>query len=280
MNVDKNGSYLNEPSISEEALKKRIEFLVGSVPLNEKTVVERTVQLNDIDQDLDFLRSKKELEASLAHQIDASAVITLRYNPQIRAFEISELIFGLPGTTSLTANLSLDSDTGEYSSCLYASDTDQIARAPVQATTINTLLSTSGLETKVDASTQSELLAELFQTAQLEDELIIRQKATLFESELTDGIVGICSVERVQTYSKDEIIDVIHFMNEVHTDTSRHARVLSVINSHHGSTISAKEVNEDSLADVQSERTLSFDYNTIEKMLADIDRVTASVEQN
>lgn len=281
MDTEKTGSFIREPAISEEALKQRIEYLIGTVPLNEHTVVERTLHFDELGNNLDFVRSKKELEASLNHQIDTQATVTLRYNPSWRVFDARKLTFALPGTSSLTANLTLDTDAGEYASSLYDDQTEQeIARKPVQPSTVGTLLTTAGLSPEVVASTQSELLAELFQTARHDDELTIKQSAVLMESEMTELLSSACYVERTQTYSADEITDIIHFVTEINSADSSHARVISVINSQHGSTITGEERSINHATGESTARGMTFDYDTIEKMLSHVNRVIAATENH
>lgn len=280
MNTDKNGSYLREPSISEDALKSRVEGLMADVPLNANTVVERNLSLDTEVSDINTVRAKKELEASLGHQIGERISVTMRYNPTWQTFDVSQLQFALPGTSSLTAHADFDPESDSYSSHLYDIATkQQIARKPIQTSTIKTLLENDGFISNFTATTHSGLLAELFQAAPTNMELTIRQKATLIEEELSDEVYGLCTIERTQTYSEDDILDVIEFANQVCMTDSKHARVIKVITSQHGSTITGEEINEDETTQETTIRQIDFDYEMLEKLLSHVDKAQAALDQ-
>lgn len=280
MNTEKNGSFLREPSVSEGELKARIEALIADVPLNGNTVVERNISLDGEVSDIDMLRAKKELEASLGHQISDRMTVRMRYNPNWQAFDIRHLRFALPGTTALTAHADFDPESDSYSSYLLDADTKkQIARKPVQTSTIRTLVENDGFISNVTATTQSELLMQLMQAAPTDMELTIRQSAVLIEEEVSDDIYGMCSIERTQTYSEDDILDVIEFTNQVCMTDSKHARVIKVINSQHGSTITGEETSEDEITGETTFRHIEFDYDMLEKLLGQVDKAQAALQQ-
>ncbi len=289
MNTDQNGSYLREPSVSEGALKRRIETLIGRIPINEKTVVERTVMLGSAEiEDIDVLRATKEVEASLGHQIIKQAKVEMRFNPSWSSFEVSKLTFALPGTELLSGNLELDPDSGSYAAYLYDKETEKpIARNPVQPSTVESLLRNDTFIRNVTATTQEELLLELLQdTSVFDSQLTIRQSATLIEETIAsdepnlDSVDMLCSIEREQTYGSDEMLDVIRFINEVITLDASHARILTVYNSQHGSTITGEEVSFDNITrKPEQPRSVTFDYDTIEKLLAHVGRAEAAVDK-
>ncbi len=273
MNTDKNGSYIREPSISEGELKTRIEELMSEVPLNANTVVERNLMLDEQVPDINVVRAKKELEASLGHQINGRMSVTMRYNPTWNTFDVSQLRFALPGTSSLTAHADYDPESDSYSSYLFDDvSKKQMARKPIQTSTINTLLESDGFMSNVRATSHKELLAELFQAAPADMELTIRQSATLIEEELSEDVYGICTVERTQTYSEDDILDVIEFVTQVCLTDSTHARAIKVITSQHGSTITGEEITKDELTEKTTLRSIDFDYDMLEKLLGHVDK--------
>lgn len=289
MNTDQNGSYLREPSISEGALKRRIETLIGRIPINQKTVVERTVALGNAEvEDIDVLRATKEIEASLGHQIIKQAKVEMRFNPAWSSFEVGKLTFALPGTELLSGNLELDPDSGTYAAYLYDKETEKpIARRPVQPSTVESLLRNDAFIKNVTATTQEELLLELFQdTSVLDSELTIRQSAKLIEETVVsedpdlDPVDMLCSIEREQTYGSDEMLDVVRFITEVITLDASHARILTIYNSQHGSTITGEEVSFDNVTRKPGQpRGITFDYDTIEKLLAHVGRAEAAADK-
>ena len=111
MNADKGGSYLREPSISEGELKSRIEALIADAPLNEHTVVERRLSIDDEVTDLNLVRARKEIEASLGHRIADEVRVTMRFNPAWSTFDVRQLEFALPGTESLIARADYDPES-------------------------------------------------------------------------------------------------------------------------------------------------------------------------
>jgi hypothetical protein len=280
MNTEKNGSFVREPSISEGALKSRIEALIADVPLNRNTVVERNLTIGGEVASIDQMRAKKELEASLGHQVGDSMSVTMRYNPNWEAFDIHTVEFALPGTTDLTAHADFDPESDSYSSYLFDADTKkQIARKPVQTSTIRTLVETDGFISNVTATTQSELLIQLMQAAPTNMELTIRQSAILIEEEVSEDIYGACTIERTQTYSEDDILDVIEFTNQVCMPDSKHARVIKVITSQHGSTITGEETSEDETTGKATFRHIDFDYEMLEKLIGQVDKAQAALRR-
>src|SRR5690606_11241525 len=126
---DKVGSYLREPSVSEGALKSSIEELAAQIPFNETTTLGRSLTLDHDVKSIDLIRARKELEASLGHQINGRISVTMRYNPNWQSFDVSAIQFALPGTSSLAAHAVFDPETDSFSSYLYDSETEQeIAR--------------------------------------------------------------------------------------------------------------------------------------------------------
>jgi hypothetical protein len=274
MNIDKNGSYLREPSVSEEALRQRIESLIGDIPLNTRTAVERSVMLTESVDEIALLRSKKELEASLNHRVDNRVMVTMGYNPTWQIFDIQKVQFDLQGTSSITGNLEYDAENDLYSACLYDKENrQQIPREPVRPSTVSGLLATKeGFKSRIQATTQSELLMELFDSIEADTEITIRQQATLFDEEIADDLYGVCWIERTQTVGSQDIVDVIRFVNETHTGDSSHARVISVINSQHGSVLQGEEVNQHHESGNSSRSSIEFDYETIEKLLGHVEK--------
>ena len=277
MNADKGGSYLREPSISEGELKSRIEALIADAPLNEHTVVERRLSIDDEVTDLNLVRARKEIEASLGHRIADEVRVTMRFNPAWSTFDVRQLEFALPGTESLIARADYDPESDSYASYLYDEyDQDpkkrqQLARKPIQTSTIAALLQNDPIVRSVTAETQSELLIELFQSTRSMD-LTIRQSAVLFEEEMPGEVFGSCSIERTQEYGENDILDVIKFINQIQMPESAHARVVTIYSSQHGSSITAEELSEDSLRDTATKRTIEFDYETLEKLIAQVDK--------
>lgn len=280
MNTEENGSFLREPSVSERELKSRIEALITEVPLNANTVVERNLTIGSEISDINTIRAKKELEASLGHQVGERISVTMRYNPNWQTFDVSQLRFALPGTSSLTAHADFDPESDSYSSYLYDSDNkQQIARKPIQTSTVKTLVENDGFISNVTATTHGQLLAELFLAAPTDMELTIRQSAVLIEEALSDDVYGICTIERTQTYSEDDILDVIEFANQVCMTDSKHARIVKVITSQHGSTITGEETDYDEIAEKTTLRHIDFDYEMLEKLLSHVDKAQAALRQ-
>lgn len=272
MNADKDGSYLREPSVSEGELKARIEALMADIPLNNKTVIERNLILDNEVADISTVRAKKELEASLGHQIDPRLSITMKYNPNWQTFDISHVRFALPGTTSLTANAIYDAGSDSFASFLYDEVSEQqIARKPIQPSTIGTLLQNDNFLAHTTVTSQSELLAQLFMSSPVDMELTIRQSAVLSDEQIDEDTYAVCTIERTQTYGQQDILDVIEFTNEIHVGEAKFARVISVITSEHGSTIRGEELKYDPTTGQTIPHNIEFDYETLEKLLSQID---------
>jgi len=273
MNVDKDGSYLREPSVSEGELKARIEALAADTPFNDSTVLERSLTLESDVASIDMLRAKKELEASLGHQIDNRLSVSMRYNPNWQTFDVREVRFALPGTISLTANASYDPGSDTFSSYLYDSVTEQqIARGPIQTSTIGTLLQSDGIHATFSASNHTELMANLYQTASPDMSVTIHQLTTLIDEEVTEDLHSTYSIERTQTFSDDDILDVIEFVETIDQPTVSHARVISVLTSQNGSTITAEQVTHNHATEENTHQQIEFDYETLEKLLKHVDK--------
>jgi hypothetical protein len=280
MSIDKKGSYIKEPDISEDSLRLRIEMLAEIITLNEHTAVKRDLVLDqEVDDDINYRRAKKELEASLGHEIDRGMSVSLAYNPRWKTFEPKKLVFTLPGTSYLTAHLEYDPDSLSYSSYLYDSESEQqICRQPVRLSTVDEILHAAGIQTKIMAENQMELTAELLTNAHTLETVSISQQSTIFDEDVDESLSASCYLEREQTYGPDELSDVFRFVLDTTTEDASHARIITVIRSTNGTMLTVEEKSQlpDSATTVQ--RMVDLDYETIEKLQAQVQKAINSLK--
>ena len=271
MTVDSGGSYLREPSVSERALQLKLEALATALPLNDKAMIERSTAFDEsLSDDIDFYRSKKELEASLDHRIDQGLSVKLRYNPAWNEFVAREVTFPLPGTSAISARLELSPDSSSYDSSLYDESTGvEISRNPVQLTTISTLLAKAGVSQRIPGAGQN-LADEVFAGAKPGEKLTVSQAAVLQENELEGDIQGVTTVSRDQIYSDEDIVDIVRLVDEIHTGDTSHARIISSIRSQDGSTITVEQVSINHETGRETRRMIELDYETLEKLIAHV----------
>jgi hypothetical protein len=205
----------------------------------------------------------------------------MRFNPNWQTFDVKEIQFALPGTISLTANAVYDPGSDTFSSYLYDSQTEQqIARGPIQASTIGTLLQSDGIHTSFSASNHNELMANLYQTASPDMHVTIHQLTALIDEEVAEDLHSSYTVERTQTFSDDDILDVIEFVEAINQPTVSYARVISVLTSQNGSTITAEQVTHNHETDENTHQQIELDYETLEKLLKHVDKAQSSLNKN
>lgn len=267
--LDANGSYIYEPSVSEASLARSLENIWELLPPNERTRVTITYDLSDKSNNLTLARALKEISAATSHTIGNSVTIRFSINKGYGTLDPQRLSFSLPGTDELTAELECDQDEHCYTSRLVdASGRGDIARHDVQIATVLQLLQGIGAPTKIDVDSDAAIVRSLSGGLLPNDTLRIDQYQLLYQDIIDDenGVGSTLELARSVILGPDEISEMIYFTESINHTAALTSRVTKLTKSEHGTVLSVEEKVKDESNDSISSRKVTISYDLIEKL--------------